>query len=464
MERFELATTLPVSAETAFAWHARPGALPRLMPPWERVEVVRRTGGLEPGARVALRMRTGPLWQRWDAVHGEMVAGRSFTDRQERGPFAQWEHRHAFEPLGPDACRMVDDVRYELPLAPLSQWFAGGMVRRRLAQMFAYRHATVRADLAAVAGDRPRRILVSGASGLVGRALVPFLTAAGHEVVRLVRTPAPAPAGTLAWDPQRPLAPEEVAGFDAVVHLAGAGIADGRWSAARKAEILASRVDGTRTLASALAACKAPPRAFVCASATGFYGDRGEQVLDEAAAPGDGFLPDVSKAWEAAAEPARAAGLRVAHMRIGIVLDPRGGALGKMLPLFKLGLAGRLGSGTQFMSWIALDDLVAVLHRAIVDERVRGAVNAVTAGAVTNAAFTATLARVLRRPAFLPAPAFALRLALGEMAQPLLLASTRVAPGALQALGHGFRHPELEGALRHVLGRRLLSATTSPDR
>lgn len=464
MEHFELATSLPVSADVAFAWHARAGALQRLLPPWERVEVVRRTGGLEEGARVELRMRNGPVWQRWDAVHGEMVAGRSFTDRQERGPFARWEHRHVFEPLGDQACRMVDQVRYALPLAPLSHWCAGGMVRRRLAQMFAYRHATVRADLAAVAGHRPQRILISGASGLVGRALVPFLSAAGHEVVRLVRTPAPAPEGTLPWDPRQPLAPERLAGFDAVVHLAGAGIADQRWSAARKATILASRVDGTRTLAVALAASSAPPRVFVCASATGFYGDRGDEVVDERASAGRGFLPEVCVAWEEAAEPARAAGLRVAHVRIGIVLDPRGGALGKMLPIFRLGLAGRLGAGTQFMSWIALDDLLDVVYRAVVDERVRGPLNAVASEPVTNATFTATLARVLRRPAFLPAPAFALRLALGEMAQPLLLASTRVVPAGLLALGHRFRHPDLEGALRHLLGRRSLSAATSPDR
>ncbi len=458
-QRFELATTLPVAADVAFAWHARPGALARLLPPWQRIEVVSQHGGIEPGARVELRLRAGPFARRWLAVHGEKVEGRSFTDRQERGPFAQWEHRHAFEPVSATSCRMVDAIRYALPGAPLTQWLLGGAVRRRLAQAFAYRHATVAADLAAVSGDRRRRILVSGASGLVGRALVPFLSAAGHEVVRLVRgTRATAP-DLVGWDPRQPLAPECVAGFDAVVHLAGAGIADRRWSAARKTEILRSRVEGTGTLATALAACAAPPAVFVCASATGYYGDRGDAVVDETSPAGVGFLPEVCAAWEAAAEPARAAGVRVVHARIGIVLDPRGGALGKMLPLFRLGLAGRLGSGRQVMSWIALDDLLDVLHRAIVDPNVRGPVNAVTRSPVTNAAFTATLARVLRRPAILPAPAFALRLVAGEMAQPLLLASTWALPGVLSARGHTFRHEDLEGALRHMLGRRALPAT-----
>ena len=457
-ETFVARVRLPVSAEAAFAWHERPGALQRLSPPWESVEVISASGGLEPGARVELELKLGPFRPRWVAVHGEKVPGRSFRDRQESGPFARWEHTHRFEPEGRDACRLLDEVTYRLPLAPFSHWVTAGLAprlaRRKIERLFAYRQATTRADLAATAGDRPLRVLVSGASGLVGSALVPFLTTAGHTVSRLVRDPSQRADDAILWDPARgTIEADRLAGFDAVVHLAGENIAGGRWTAARKAAIRDSRVAGTRLLASTLARRPDPPRVFVSASAIGYYGERGDERLGESAPPGVGFLPETCRDWEREVEPARAAGLRTAQLRIGLVLDPRGGALARMLTPFRLGVAGRLGSGRQWMSWISLDDLLGVIHRALVDERVSGPLNAVAPRPVTNAEFTATLARVLRRPAWLPAPAAALRLALGEMAQDLLLASIRVEPAALARLGHEFRHPALEGALRHMLGR-----------
>ena len=294
-------------------------------------------------------------------------------------------------------------------------------------------------------------VLLTGSSGLIGSALAPALSGDGHRVRRLRRAASTA-AGATSWNPaDGAFAAGALDGIDAVVHLAGENIAGGRWTAARKARIRDSRVDGTRRLSEALAALDVPPRVLVAASAIGYYGDRGDALLDESAAPGTGFLPAVSRSWETAAAPARDAGIRVVQLRIGIVLSPAGGALAQMLLPFRLGVGGVLGSGDQYMSWIALDDVVGVVRHALADESLSGPVNTVAPQAVTNREFTRTLGKVLRRPTILPAPAFALRVALGEMADALLLASTRVDPAALRATTFEFRHPQLDGALRQLL-------------
>ena len=297
------------------------------------------------------------------------------------------------------------------------------------------------------------KVLVTGSSGLVGKALVQRLTAEGHGVARLVRTPPRDPQSEFPWDPAGGrLDPEVLEGQDAVVHLAGENISGGRWTAARRERIRASRVDSTRLLAQALAGLRRKPSVLVCASAIGYYGDRGDELLSEESGPGAGFLPDVCRAWESASRDAEAAGIRVVRMRIGVVLSGGGGALPRMLTPFKLGLGGRLGTGRQFMSWVALADLAAALTVALADDRLQGPVNAVAPSPVTNAEFTRVLAKVLARPAFFPAPAFALRLLLGQMADELLLASTRVVPRKLKEAGFQYRHPDLEGALKAALG------------
>ena len=296
------------------------------------------------------------------------------------------------------------------------------------------------------AESSPVRVAVAGASGLLGSALVRRLAADGHTVLRLVRR-APRGAGEVRWDPATgSVDAAALEGVDAVVNLAGENVGE-RWSAERKARIRASRADATRLLATTLAGLQRKPRVLVNASAVGIYGDRGDERLDETSAPGGGFLAEVVRDWEAATEPASAAGIRVVLPRFGVVLSARGGALAKMLTPFKLGAGGPMGGGGQWMSWISLDDAVALMELAIHDERISGPFNAV-AGAVTNGQLTHTLAGVLHRPAFVPVPAFALRLAFGEMAEETILASQRAEPRALTQLGYSFIHPELEDAIR----------------
>lgn len=297
-------------------------------------------------------------------------------------------------------------------------------------------------------------VLVTGSSGMIGSALVSGLRRAGERVTRLVRSSLAEDGDAMRWDPDgRALDIARLAQLapDAVVHLAGESVGS-RWSAERKLRIRTSRVLGTRLLSEGLAALPRRPPVMVCASAVGYYGDRGHELLDEGSGPGSGFLAEVTQEWEAAAQPARAAGIRVVHLRIGIVLSPDGGALARMLPLFRVGAGGPLGSGRQYMSWIALGDVVGAIRHAIVTEALEGPVNTVSPEPVTNREFTRTLGRVLRRPAVLPAPAFALRLVLGELGGELL-GGQRVQPGRLLATGYEFVHPRLEQALREMLAR-----------
>ena len=296
------------------------------------------------------------------------------------------------------------------------------------------------------------RVLVSGANGFIGRALTARLRAEGREVVALTRGAA-AGATAVTWDPMAgALDPAAVEGFDAAVHLAGEEIGAGRWTSRKKQAIRESRARGTRLLATTLAGARRKPLVLVSASGINAYGSRGDEVLTEASGRGDGFLAEVCRDWEDATGPAADAGIRVVTPRIAMVLGADGGALARMLPLFRAGAGGPLGSGRQWWSWITREDLVSVIVRAIDDPDPRGPVNAASPQAVTNREFTATLARVLHRPAILPAPAFALRLALGELADELLLASTRVRPAVLERAGFAFGDGTLEPALRRLLG------------
>ncbi len=427
--------------DEVFAWHTRSGAVTRLLPPWLPVRVVREAASVRDG-RAVLALPGG---LRWAAAHqpDSYDPPNRFADALESLPLS-WRHVHEFARAGDQLTLITDTVDTPLPA-------------RALKPTFAYRHRQLAGDLAAHATTRaacpdPLTVAVTGSGGMVGAALTALLTTGGHRVIRLVRR-SPRDQAERRWQPEDPDA-ELLSGVDAVIHLAGASIA-GRFTPARKREISDSRIVPTRRLAELAAATAPDLRAFVTASAIGIYGpERGDEMLTETSARGEGFLADVVAGWEDAADPAAAAGIRTVQVRTGIVQSPRGGMLRYLYPLFAAGLGGRLGSGKQWLSWIGMDDLLDIYLRAVTDPGLSGPVNAVAPEPVRNAAYCGTLAGLLHRPALLPVPALGPRLLLGgDGASQIAEASQYVRPQRLIDAGHRFRHPELNGALSHVLGR-----------
>jgi hypothetical protein len=353
-----------------------------------------------------------------------------------------------------------DRIEYALPGGAVGSFVGGAHVRRKLEDLLRYRHDTLLGDLQTHHGVAPRNFVITGATGLIGSALVPFLTTGGHRVTRLVRLRRHGnrPGGTDAirdavWSPEAGIVPPDaVASSDVVIHLAAPNIAGARWTPDRKRLLLESRVQGTALLARTMAASSQTSAALVSVSAVGIYGDRGDEVLNDEASPGAGFLAQMAQAWEQAAEPARAAGIRTVHPRLGIVLSPAGGALQRLLPPFRLGVGGPLGSGRQWMSFASIDDVLGMLYRAALEPGLNGAFNAVAPEPVTNASFAQALGRVLHRPAALPVPAAALKGLFGEMAEAALLSSQRVVPDRLVREGYSYRHPTVTASLSHVLG------------
>jgi uncharacterized protein (TIGR01777 family) len=437
--------------EAVWDWHTRPGAFERVMPPWERVRVVERRGGIENGARLVLEVALGMAPLRWVTLYREVVRGHRFVDVQEDGPFSSWVHEHEMTADGSGTI-LRDCIACVPPLGGAGSIFAAPVLRLRLERAMQYRHATIAADVPMHAGVAPKRFVVTGARGMIGSALVPFLTSGGHQVTRLVRG-APAP-GDAQWDPDHGTIDESaLVGADVVINLGGANVADGRWTPERKRVLVDSRIRSTALLSRAIARAGSRPPVLVSVSASGYYGDRGDEKLGDEAAPGAGFFPSLVQAWEGAARPAIDAGLRVAFPRFGIVLSPAGGALAKLLPPFRAGIGGPNGGGKQWLGWTSIDDAISILYFAALNGRVRGAFNAATPTPVRNADLARTLGRVLNRPAILPVPGLALRLLFGEMAQATILASTRILPELLGELRYRYRHLALEAALRHVLGR-----------
>lgn len=449
MPTFVQRSEMPVSSDELFAWHERPGAFERLNPPFDPVEIEERTGGLEVGSRTVIRAKVGPVTQRWVAEHTAYEKGVLFRDEMRSGPFAKWVHTHRFEPRSDRSSVLNDEIDYELPMGALGAAFGGGFAKGKLDAAFRYRHAIMKADLERHAkfASAPRlTIAVTGSSGLLASSLIPFLTTGGHTVRPVKRKGETLDAAAID-------------GADVVIHLAGAGVADERWTPERKKLLVDSRVAYTRQLVDAMRAAKRPPKALISGSAVGIYGDRSDEVLTEASKVGErgpdgaAFLAGLCIDWEAEARAAEALGTRVVLVRIGVVMTANGGALAKLLTPFKAGAGGPTGPGTQWMSWISSEDLIGVIHHAAMTESVSGIVNAVAPNPVTSKGFAQALGHVLSRPSIAPLPSFALKAMFGEMAEGTILAGAKVMPEALGRSGFQFLHPQLEDALRFTLGR-----------
>jgi uncharacterized protein (TIGR01777 family) len=458
VERYVASTELPVSVDEAFAYHERAGALQRLIPPWESAQIEHSDHSLAVGSKVTLRSKVCGIPVRWLAEHTHYDPPHLFADTQVSGPFARWDHRHQFVAAGDDRSTLTDTIEYELPLGAAGRLFGGGMARRMIESMFAYRHRVTRDDLTLLNRypTTPLQIAVSGSSGLVGQQLCSMLGLLGHEIKRIVRSPTEDADRVAVWSADTEAS--KLDGVDAIVHLAGKSIASQRWSDAVKQQIRESRVEKTRQLCEKLAGLPHKPNVLICASAIGIYGDRGDELLSEESPLADDFLAGVAREWEHACQPAKDAGIRVVNARLGLVLSPNGGALQKMLLPAKL-FGGSLGSGRQWCSWIALDDVLGAIYHAIQTESLCGPINLVSPEPVINREFAKTLGRVLGKPALVPAPAFALRLALGEMADALLLASARVRPSRLLETNYDFRFTDLAAVLRYYLGRDRLESS-----
>lgn len=426
-----------------YAWHERPGAVVRLTPPWLPVTIRQEASDLAGGTAV-LRF---PLGLTWKARHREARAPGRFVDVLDSVPLRwaiRWSHFHEFEEVTPATTRVIDRIESNVPAALLRE-------------MVAYRHRQLADDLAARrravdAGLRPLKIAITGSHGTIGRQLSALLGTNGHRVIKLVRRHTDDPDERF-WDVTNP-AEDLLRDVDAVIHLAGASIA-GRFTPDHRQSIRDSRIGPTLALARLAATTESGPKVFVCASAIGYYGaDRGDDELTEDCGNGDGFLAELVDDWEAATSPAAEGGLRVVNIRTGLVQTPTGGVLRLQYPLHAAGVGGRLGSGRHWQPWISIDDLLDIYHRALYDAELAGPVNAVAPEPVRNANYSATLARVLNRPDLMRVPVVGLRTLLGaEAAGELALASQRVLPQRLMQAKHTFRHPDLESALRHVLGK-----------
>lgn len=460
----EATTPMRAPREALFAFHANEGAFERLAPPWERLAVLEREGGIRDGGRLVMALRKGPARLVWVARHFGYAEGERFCDEQERGPFARWTHEHRCdEGSSPGGSVLRDRVAWALPGGAIGNALGGGLARRQLDRMFLFRHLRTSRDLerhGRWAASARLRVVVTGASGSIGSALVPYLASAGHDVTRLVRREPRDDARLVGreafWDPAAGVvAQDAIDRCDAVIHLAGEPIA-GRWTDAKRRRVESSRVRGTSIIAEAVArAVRGDGRArpLLSASAVGYYGDRPGETLDETSDPGDDFRARVCVAWEDAASPARDAGARVALLRIGNVLGARTPLVARLAPVWRLGLGGPFGSGAQRWPWIGLDDLVGAIEFLLHREDIAGPVNLTAPSVNTNRDIALALARVLRRPALGRYPAWALRAAFGGLADEALLSDQAVTPRTLLDRGFAFLTPTLGACLAWELGR-----------
>lgn len=446
-KQFTYQSDLPVPAKEAFAWHLRKGALERLLPPWRSVDLSFPPGSpVEEGSQVGLDIGVGPFRVHWLLEHSNYIENQEFTDIQLKGPFKSYSHCHRFLPSGSTSCTLRDEIAFE------TSCFADRIIAE-LTRYFSWRHAILKEDLECLCrySKTPMRLLLSGATGFIGSGLLHFLRLSGIEVVRLVRKVEAHASDAICWDPERGnFQKRDFEGFDAVIHLTGANVGEKRWSPARKEKLFVSRCRDTWVLSQVLSHLDNPPKTVICASAIGFYGDRGEEELTEESAQGTGFLADLCGKWEQSLQSIGGRGARVVHARFGQVLGARGGVLKKMLPAYQMGLGGKMGSGKQWMSWVGIDDLYGALYHILKTEALHGPVNIVAPKPLRQADFAALLAHKLHRPMLGTLPTVLLKGVFGEMAEELLLSSAKAKPAKLLDSGYKFRYQNLLSALKYV--------------
>ena len=448
--------------EDVWSWYDSKGAFRRIMPEWEGIRPV-EAGALVNDATTRFKITLGPLRPTWVARHHGVVSGEVFNDVMEKGPFGAWDHEHRFVSTSATSSEIHDTIQWKLPFHPLTFWTAPFTVKGRMKQMFAYRTLRVQEDIKRIAqyADQPQqKVLISGSTGLIGMQLCAFLQAAGHQVIRLVRPSTVLPPDVdnepcVVWDDRKgEVIDGSLEGFDTVIHLAGAGIGDKRWNVKRKELIVSSRTVPTDHLARLLGTLEQPPKTFMCGSAIGFYGNRGDEKLTESSSAGEGFLAETCQAWENAALPAKEAGIRTVWMRTGIITTPMGGALQQLLLPTLLGAGGPAGGGRQYQSWISLHDQIYATYHLMMNNSCEGAYNLTAPEPVTQKQYAKTLGKVTLRPWFAPAPGFVLRIMFGELAQSLILDGQRVHPKRLLDSGFTFQHNQLESCLRQCLGKQ----------
>ena len=459
MDTYIKKTKIKASVERVFSWHERDGVIARLTPPWAPLEMISRSGQwVEKGVRVKFRIKFFGISMVWLAEHFDYEKNVVFKDRQLKGPFSVWEHTHRFIPDGESVYEpnmfMEDRVRFKLPFGLLSLPFYG-LAKKEFDRMFSYRHRVLKHDLEhdLVKGSK-KRILISGASGTIGKALVPFLRTCGHEVIRLVRKKDKLKKDEIFWDPYSATLDLDQAGpLDAVINLNGMDISRGKWSDVQKQKIIDSRVIPTSLLVEKMKGLKHKPKVFICASAIGFYGEGGDSSLSESSSCGDFFISDVCRQWEDAALAAESAGIRTVRLRIGIVLSLAGGALARMALPFQLGCGVIISEGRQYMSWISMDDAVSAILHILNSKEISGAVNLTAPVPVTNKEFSLSLARVFsKKVRFRLSKSIALLL-WGQMGKETLLSGARVKPDKLLNSGFSFQHEDVFAALKDMLGR-----------
>lgn len=456
MPIFQNRLEVDASLEDHWKWYDSEGAFRRIMPDWEGLEPI-QVGKIKDGEMTIFPVQMGPVKKKWVARHENVRELHGFDDTSLKGPFAKWDHSREFsEDNGKTVA--IDSVDYKLPMHFATGWTKGFTVIPRVKAMFAFRNRRVTMDLKRIPKKR-MKVLVSGSTGLIGKQLCAFYSCMGHEVHRLIRNSTKLPPDAnqervVKWNDQSgEIISGTLEGFDCIIHLAGAGIGDKRWSESRKDLIKTSRTVPTKNLTDLISKLEKKPEVFIQGSAIGYYGNRSDEILDEDSSIGEGYLPETCKEWEEASASLEEIGIRRVVIRTGIVMSCLGGALAKQLFPAKMGGLGPVGGGKQYQSWISLDDQIHAMHHLMLKEDCKGVYNLVAPNPTTQKDFAKTMGRIFIRPSFAPLPKFMVKILFGEMGEKLLLESQRVQPKRLIESGYEFNHTHLEDALRHMTGK-----------